>query len=44
MVTRHVWQDALDEVTAFTKPHNGKRLAAFAFSFLFLSSLDYSYT
>jgi IS5 family transposase len=92
MVTRHVWQDALDEVTAFTNTPNGKRLyqwrketiepsfaeakenhglrfarmcgkqnmyeqsfltaalqnikrlAAFAFSFLFLSSLDYSYT
>jgi transposase len=92
MVTRHVWQDALDEVTAFTNTPNGKRLykwrketiepsfaeakenhglrfarmrgkqnmyeqsfltaalqnikrlAAFAFSFLFLSSLHYSNT
>ena len=26
MVTRHVWQDALDEVTAFTKTPQGSRL------------------
>ncbi len=26
MVTRHVWQDALDEVTSFTKTPTGKRL------------------
>ena len=26
MVERHVWQDALDAVTAFTKSHNGKRI------------------
>ena len=26
MVTRHVWQDALDEVTAFTKTLHGRRL------------------
>ena len=28
MVTRHVWQDALDEVTAFTKTPQGRRLYA----------------
>ena len=28
MVTRHVWQDALDEVTAFTKTHQGRILYA----------------
>ena len=28
MVTRHVWQDALDEVTAFTKTSMGRRLYA----------------
>ncbi len=28
MVTRHVWQDALDEVTAFTKTSQGRRLYA----------------
>lgn len=26
MVERHVWQDALDDVIAFTKTHNGKRI------------------
>ncbi len=26
MVERHVWQDALDAITAFTKTHNGKRI------------------
>ena len=28
MVTRHVWQDTLDEVTAFTKTSQGRRLYA----------------
>ena len=28
MVTRHVWQDALDEATAFTKTPQGRRLYA----------------
>jgi len=28
MVERHVWQDALDAIDAFTKSHNGKRLYA----------------
>ena len=28
MVTRHVWQDALDEVTAFAKTSQGRRLYA----------------
>jgi DNA topoisomerase IB len=28
MVTRHVWQDALDEVTAFTKTSQGRKLYA----------------
>ena len=26
MVERHVWQDALDKVDAFTKSHNGRRI------------------
>ena len=26
MVERHVWQDDLDDITAFTKTPNGKRL------------------
>ena len=26
MVERHVWQDALDDVIAFAKTHNGKRI------------------
>ena len=26
MVQRHVWQDALDAVTAFTKTENGRRI------------------
>ena len=26
MVDRHVWQDALDEVDAFTKSYNGNRI------------------
>ena len=26
MVERHVWQDALDAVDAFTKTHNGRRI------------------
>ena len=26
MVERHVWQDALDDVIAFTKTHNGQRI------------------
>lgn len=26
MVERHVWQDDLDAITAFTKTHNGKRI------------------
>ncbi len=26
MVERHVWQDCLDAVDAFTKTHNGKRI------------------
>ena len=26
MVERHVWQDDLDDITAFTKTLNGKRL------------------
>ena len=26
MVERHVWQDALDDVIAFTKTHNGSRI------------------
>ena len=28
LVTRHVWQDALDEITYFTKTANGRRLYA----------------
>lgn len=28
MVTRHVWQDALDDVVAFTKTSQGRRLYA----------------
>ena len=28
MVERHVWQDALDDATAFTKTHIGKRIYA----------------
>jgi len=26
MVERHVWQDALDAIDAFTKTHNGRRI------------------
>ena len=26
MVQRHVWQDALDAITAFTKTENGRRI------------------
>jgi len=28
LVTRHVWQDALEQADAFTKTHNGKRIYA----------------
>ena len=28
IVTRHVWQDALDSVTAFTKTEKGRRIYA----------------
>ena len=26
MVTRHVWQDSLDDIIQFTKTHKGKRI------------------